>query len=322
MIPTAPTAQVALHAVTTLDGRYRRYKLVHRAAGAAGVPGATGSGGTQGPQRERVVACFNPANDTSASFLLRRPSLHPIYTPAGLPVTEQGAHNYPHHKGVFLTLGKVDNTNVYVDTTHNSGRLEAHEVSSRIEGDALVLDTTIAWLDESDQALIVERRIHRFYAGAQTGYGEHANRIDIDSQLRTPLVAGVAMPKNKHGYFHARVIDAIDEEDGGVVTASNGIAGADAIFETDGYWIDTRGQIGPNGVGIAIMVHPRFGPQPLFARAYGSVALNPFAREGRRLEHDQVYRNVYSVWAYDDPESFDVAQAFDTFARTAVVAPG
>jgi hypothetical protein len=311
-ITTSPEAPAGrdLQAITTIDGRFRRYKIVRRGGDTRPV--------IQGA-RERVVACFNPANDPTASFLLRRPSLHPVYTPAGLPVTEQGAHNYPHHKGVFLTLGKIDNTNVYVDTTHNSGRLEAREVSSRTEGDALVLDTQIVWLDEADRVLIAERRIHRFYAGAQTGYGTQANRIDIDSQLRTPIAAGVDMPKNKHGYFHARVLDAIDEEDGGTVTASNGIAGADAIFETDGYWIDTRGQIGPNSAGIAIMVHPRFGPQPLFARAYGSVALNPFAREGRRLGHGQVYRNVYSVWAYDDPATFDAARAFETFTQTAVI---
>ena len=113
-----------LHAIATLDGRFRRYKIVHD---AADTPVAAED---QQAHRARVVACFNPANDTSASFLLRRPSLHPIYTPAGLPVTEQGAHNYPHHKGVFLTLGKIDNTNVYVDTTHNSGRLGARAVSS------------------------------------------------------------------------------------------------------------------------------------------------------------------------------------------------
>ena len=27
-----------------------------------------------------------------------------IGPPRGLPVTEQGAHNYPHHKGVYLAL--------------------------------------------------------------------------------------------------------------------------------------------------------------------------------------------------------------------------
>jgi hypothetical protein len=313
MTTTAGPSTTVLRTVTTLDGRFRRHKIVRSAPDAPGMHAAPGA------QGERVVACFNPANDTSASFLLRRPSLHPIYTPAGLPVTEQGAHNYPHHKGVFLALGKIDDTNVYVDTTHDSGRLEAREVSTRTEGDALVLDTEIVWLDAADEVLVVERRIHRFYAGAQTGYGERANRVDVDSQLRTPIGAGVAMPKNKHGYFHARVIDAIDEEDGGTVSASNGLTGADAIFESDGYWIDARGQIGPLDVGIAIMVHPRFGPQPLFARTYGSIALNPFARQGRRLEQGQVYRNVYSVWAYDDPGTFDTAQAFDTFARTAVV---
>lgn len=282
-----------IRAIPTLDGRFRRYKIV---------------------QSGRVLACFNPANDPSASFLLLRPSLHPINTPAGLPVTEQGAHNYSHHKGVFLTLGKVNETNVYVDTTQGSGRLMARDVSVAAEGTTLVLDTTIDWLDEAGTVLITERRVHRFSAG------EQATRIDIDSQLRTPLAAGVALPKNKHGYFHCRVIDAIDEEDGGIVRASNGLVGADRIVDTEGYWIDTRGRIGPNAVGVAIMAHPHVGPQPLFARAYGTVALNPFAVVGRHLEHDAVFRTVYSVWAYDRPDEFDVAQAFDTFATTAVLA--
>jgi hypothetical protein len=278
-----------------MDGRFRRHKIV--------------AGG-------RVVACFNPADDPSASFLLRRPSLHPVYTPSGLPVTEQGAHNYPHHKGVFLTLGKVDDTNVYVDTTHNSGRLEARAVTFSQDGAALVMDTAIAWLDERETVLIAERRVHRFSAGVAGGL---ANRIDVDSRLTTPLAAGVDLPRNKHAYFHCRVVDAIDEEDGGTVTASNGRSGADAVVDSDGYWIDTRGRLGPHPVGVAIMVHPRFGPQPLFARAYGTVALNPFAAEGRRLERGAVYRNVYSVWAYDRPAEFDVARAFDDFARTAVI---
>lgn len=281
-----------LRVETTMDGRFRRHKIF------AG---------------ERVVACFNPANDDTASFLLRRPSIHPLYTPAGFPVTEQGAHNYPHHKGVFLTLGTINKTNVYADTTHNTGRLVTREASFAQERDALVMDTTIDWLDEAGTVMIEERRIHRFYATPE------CNRIDVDSQLRTPLADGANLPKNKHAYFHCRVIDAIDEEDGGTVSASNGATGADAVLETEGHWIDTRGAIGPHGVGVTIMVHPHFGPQPLFARAYGTVALNPFYNVGRRLEPGEVYRNVYGVIAYDDPVRFDVARAFERFAETAVV---
>ena len=144
-------------------------------------------------------------------------------------------------------------------------------------------------------------------------------RIDVDSRLQTALPDGVDLPRNKHGYFHARVIDAIDEEDGGTLLASNGQIGADAILETDGSWIACSGHVGPNTVGLAIMAHPAFGQQPLFARAYGTVALNPFLREGRHLAPGDVFRRVYSAWAYDQPEQFDVAVAFETFAATAVL---
>lgn len=281
-----------LHVVKTLDGRYRRYRV---------------------QDGDRLVACYNPADDTTASFLLRRPSLHPVYTPRGLPVTEQGAHNYPHHKGVFLALGKVNDTNVYSDLTHSTGRLTTTAVRVTDDGESVVLDATIDWLDESEAQLVEERRTHRFYPPA---HGGRANRVDVVSELRTLLPDGVALNQDKHGYFHARVIDAIDEEDGGTVTASNGMTGTETLFGTDGYWIDTRGTIGPNAVGLTIMAHPSGGPQPLFTREYGTVALNPFAREGRHLDAGAVYRTVYSVWAYDDPDGFDVTRAYDEFAAT------
>jgi hypothetical protein len=93
---------------------------------------------------------------------------------------------------------------------------------------------------------------------------------------------------------------------------------SDSVFDTDGYWIDCRGRMGPNPVGIAIMAHPRFGEQPLFARPYGTLAHNPFMRQGRHLAPGEVFRRGYSVWAYDCPDGFDAAAAFNLFVNTAV----
>ncbi len=283
-----------LKVVPTIDGRFRRYKIV------------SGNG---------AVVCYNPASEqpTHLDFLLKRPSLHPLYTPSGVPVTEQGAHNYLHHKAVWIALGRVNDVNMYHDYHGRGGRITTRDLTWEESEAALVLTAAIEWIDEEGSVLVEEERIHRVYAS------EQVNRIDIDSRLTTPVEGGVELPKEKHGFFHCRVIDAIDEEDGGSVRASNGVQGADSIFDTDGYWIDTRGNVGANSVGVTIMVHPDFGPQPLFARSYGTVALNPFLREGRWLHKGETYRNVYSVWAYDQSDAFDPEQAFQVFARTAIV---
>jgi hypothetical protein len=37
------------------------------------------------------------------------------------------------------------------------------------------------------------------------------------------------------------------------------------------------------------------------------------------VEHGGAYRTLYSVWANDEPDSFDMAQAFQTLAGTAIV---
>jgi hypothetical protein len=280
----------AIHQVPTVEGRFHRHRI---------------------QCGDRTIACYNPASSDRRDFFQKRPSLHPVYTPSGVPVTEQGAHNFVHHKAIWLALGTVEGVNFYHDATDEGGRLITRELVWH-DDPVPTLAARIEWVAPDGRVLIDERRGHRFYIEDQ------AHRIDVASRLTTPQEGGVALSREKHAYFHCRVLDAIDEEDGGRVRASNGIEGSEAIFNTDGFWIDCRGRVGPNSVGVMIMAHPDTGPQPLFARDYGTIALNPFMREGRHLAPDDRFDSLYSVWAYDEGDSFDCEAAFDAFARTAV----
>lgn len=264
-----------------LTGRFLRYKIVHDG---------------------RCVCCFNPCkSEDSADFVQRRPSIHPLYTPAGLPVTEQGAHNYPHHKGLWIAHGRVDDTNVYADAhVAHLGRIITHECPTRVTADgAAIIDASLYWQSEKHETLLEERRTHVIRVR------KPMTIVRVTSTLSTPRDS-VEIHADKHGYFHARVIDAMDEDDGAKLLADNGKDTAEAIFQTKGRWIDCRGRIGPNACGVLVGAHPDEPLHPLFARSYGTIAVHPFMMESRTIRRGEEVRHEFACVAYD---GHDVAPA-------------
>lgn len=269
------------------EGFYRRYKVL-----------ANG----------RAMFCFNPGvpNRDSLDFAMKRPSIHPLYTPAGFPVSEQGAHNFPHHKGCWIAHGLVNGVNFYHDGP-GGGRILARKVNW-IERDGMgILDVEIEWVDAAGDVVLSERRRHWVRPRAA------ANRIDVRTELSTPQEkAEIAI--EKHAFFHVRAIDALNEDSGSTLRASNGITGAMKIFDTEGNWIDCRRAIGGHKLGVCIMAHPGECPQPLFARPYGTIALNPFFHKPLTLPRGQTWRHTYCVLAYDG--ELDAEASYREFGGT------
>lgn len=258
----------------------------------------------------KLVLCLNHAPPEEAYWLRqRRPSIHPLCTPSGVQVTEQGGHTMPHHKAVWIAHGTVGGVNFYADEGE-VGLIQTREVTFRATAYVAAIDTRILWVAPDGRTLLEEGRRYRVRSGAQ------ANRVDVETVLATPLDA-IDLAQEKHAYFHLRPIDVLSEDQGGVATASNGKTGCDAMYGSEGHWIDLRGKVGPAKVGAIIMGHRDDGPQPLFARSYGTIALNPFLVKGTTLKKGERYRRVYSVTAYDAPESFDRDREYEAFCATA-----
>lgn len=269
------------------EGFYRRYKV-------------TANG--------RTMFCFNPGQPLRdwLDFTLKRPCIHPLYTPSGIPLTEQGAHNFPHHKACWTGHALVNGINFYHDSVYG-GLILARKVDWSEKDGVGILDADIEWVNSAFEVVLNEKRRHWVRPGAQ------ANRIDIRSEITTPLDKA-EFAVEKHAFFHIRVIEAISEGEGGKVRASNGIDVTEKIFKSHGVWIDSRGEIGGRKVGACIMAHPDDGPQPLFARPYGTIALNPFFEKPMTLPRGQTYRRTYSVIAYDG--ELDVEAAYNEFGAT------
>lgn len=272
-----------------VEGLFRRYKL-----------------GCEG----RFVLGFNHAPPEPEYWLRqRRPSIHPLVTPAGVPVTEQGGHTMPHHKAVWIGHGNVGGVNFYADEA-DTGLIRTTSLTFRATAYVAAIDCRLEWVAPDGRVILEESRRHRVRVGAT------ATRVDVETSVATPLPQ-VELHREKHGYFHVRAAELLSEDLGGTVTASNGRTGCAAIYGSDGFWLDTRGTLAGRRVGVVIMGHRDDGPQPLFSRNYGTVSLQPFLNEGRTITRGEAFRRVYSVTAYDEADAFDVPQAWEAFCATA-----
>ena len=265
----------------------------------------------------RPMACLNLDSD-DPRFDLPRPTLHPVYTPDGYPLTEHGAHNFPHQHGIWLSHGSVNRVDFYLDRS-GCGRVEVRSVAIDPLDGGVELRLANHWLDPSGRPLLAEDRSYWFrpllVGAADRGVGgPRAHLIQVSSTLRADF-GRVTLAKTPHAFFGARVIDAIDEDDGGVLRNSLGGVGEAGTNEVAAGWVDCSGTIAGRRVGLTLMVHPSSTAQPIRTRSYGSIMANPFARRGVTLKQGAEFTQTYGVLAHDgDADDIDVDSAFGSFA--------
>jgi hypothetical protein len=263
---------------------------------------------------DRTIACLNPGG-TEPDFFLLRPSLHPVYSPRGVPLTEQGAHNYPHHKGVWIGHGRVNGVNCFSDAP-GSGRIETIAAQPAIRDGRLWLDLELCWVDGAGTPLLTEERRLAILPDVLEGW---MHLIEIESVLiaeRGPVV----LASDKHAYCGVRVLDALDEDDGGILRNSHGQRGAETLMGVVADWVDCSGRVGTQGAGITLMRHPQSPPAPFFTRAYGTVLCNYFYDRSLELPVGGRFRQHFAVATHDgDATTFDPARAYAFFVREAAL---
>jgi len=102
-----------------------------------------------------------------AQQLAPRPYLHPLLTLAGLPITEAGPDDHPHHLGLSLAFSDVNGSNFWGGSTftpHGPEVLPNHgrQVASKWRfGDGLG-EGEVTWLDHHGNELAHEHRSYRY----------------------------------------------------------------------------------------------------------------------------------------------------------------
>ena len=127
---------------------------------------------------ERTVMALNLGGAAKDLFLIR-PCVHPLYTPAGLPVTEMGAHNFPHHKGVWIGHAQVNGVSFFHDLAE-AGWIVPVRVSSDADAERARIDLDLEWRDRRGHGSR-NRDPHACGAArgasARAGHGLHLARL-------------------------------------------------------------------------------------------------------------------------------------------------
>ena len=243
---------------------------------------------------DRTVLALNLGGSAKDLFLMR-PCIHPFYTPDGYPVTEMGAHNFPHHKGVWIGHAKVNEVNFFHDLP-DAGWIVPIEIHTDSADASASIRLALEWRDQRGTVIATETRSHVVHRV------RHAHVLDIVTTLYASH-GSLELGVDNHAWAGCRTIDALDHDDGGQMLDSDGRHGPDAINSNPVRWIDNSGTIGEHPCGIALMAHPDSSPTPVFARFYGTNLLNPTMFEPLHIEAGSSWTFGTRVVAHDGPPS-------------------
>jgi hypothetical protein len=316
----------------------RQHTLLLRAGGlAAGIAGtlaavvltgqAAGAGGRPAPDTEpprvtvdkpgslpRVDVAVDGKPFTSYIWpgTLKKPTLHPITTGAGVVVTrgfppgpgERADH--PHHVGLWFNYGDVNgydfwnhSTAIRGDRLEKMGRVVHHDVTRMDSGKGqAVLRVETRWVTaQNGTPLVDEETTFTFRATA-----DGLRMIDRATHL-TASGQDVRFTDNKEGLLGLRVRRALEDPnekggqfvdaagavtktaplDGagatGIYTSSEGKTGG-AVWGTRGKWTTLSGTVDGRPVTIAMFDHPGNPGFPTYwhARGYGLFAASPLGQ--------------------------------------------
>ena len=242
----------------------------------------------------RPVMALNLGGADKDLFLMR-PCVHPLYTPAGLPVTEMGAHNFPHHKGVWIGHAQVNGVNFFHDLA-DAGWIVPVAVRSDADAESARLDLDLEWRDRRGTVIATEVRRHLVRRAGR------AHLLDMVSTLHASHGA-LELGVDNHAWAGCRLIDALDQDDGGQMRDSEGRQGADAVNGQSVRWVNVHGAIGGHACGAALMAHPPSAPVPTFARFYGTSLLNPTMYEPLAIADGAAWTFGTRIAAYDGSAS-------------------
>ena len=283
----------------------------------------------------RLLTAYNKGNPQYGDFFKAFPNIEPVHTLSGLPVTASGAANFNHHKSVFLGLGRLNGHNFYHDCYPRfaayrpfpSGDIVQVDAQVRGERDAIVLAARNEWVPKVD----VPAPLRQFFAPAEGTDGSEPERvctehrtvrfalapgcytIDVDSEFEA-TDGELHFGQDGHSYLGVRVADAIDEEDGGLVTDSAGRSGCDAINEQVADWVDYSGSTRRARAGHRGHEPPGQPPDPVSGACLRVLRPSPFFATDHRLPSGERLLFRYRVVVHDgDASAVDLPRLFDEF---------
>ncbi len=289
---------------------------------------------TQAPDRIRIEIDGKHFSDFVTSADSTKPYLHPLRTAGGKQITRSypmdlvdgEKRDHPHHRGLWFTHGDVNGWDFWANEKSQKGvgkgrgevrTVKIKELKSGKKNGSL--STVHEWFDGTGKKLITETRTMTFYSDPVL------RTIDFDATLTANEEA--VFGDTKEGFFALRLVRALEEESGGLMTNAQGASSEKSVWGKRSEWVDYAGTLDGEKVGVAILEHPSSPRHPTYwhSRAYGLFAANPFgvrdftrdksANGALTLKQNEAARFRYRVIIHPgDSKTFDAAAAFKKYA--------
>lgn len=254
-----------------------------------------------------------------------RAYVYPLYTPAGFAVTTESPADHPHHNSLWIAsdhlhclvpadAGKIEEYtyNFYVDETFQGrapGRIRETGIEAAEAGDgafrisqALEWVGPVEWAADHGRTVMTERRTLTVRAG------DEAHVIDLRSELAA-TEWDVTLGPTRHAFFNFRVAESMRVVRGGRLSDSDGRLGGGAVTGAAGRWVDYTGPVGGGAVaGIAMGPTAGIGAPTWFATDWGTVTLQPYRHEARRIARGETLAMAVRLVVHDgilDPAGID-----------------
>jgi len=240
----------------------------------------------QSPDRVSVIIDGKPFTEFFVGSEAVKPYLHPLRTASGKIITrsypmetvEGEAKDHPHHRGLWITHGLVNEVDFWANEKNQKGAGKAGRgtiITKRItaveSGKKMgKIGATFEWQEPSGKPLISEQRTMTFYS--------HPTQRWIDFDLTLTALEDVVFGDTKEGMFAMRLTTSLEEKHSGKMHAADGKEGEKAVWGSRSPWVDTAGTVDGEKLGVAILDHPTNPRHPTYwhSRGYGLFAANPF----------------------------------------------
>ncbi len=238
----------------------------------------------------RVFTCYR------AEATQKYPYFYPVIGPgSGLPLTDETALPWPHHRSLFLGCDRVNGGN-YWQASLAEGRIASRGPTVEESGnDRAVIVDHCNWHKPGQPPIMEDAR--RFTITAPT---PHRRIIDADITLTGKVDIHIA--KTNHSFFSLRAARELAPLGGGTLVNAEGQTGEQQTFGQVSRWCGYCGTRLGVTESIVLMDHPGnpFPRSPWFTRDYGFISPTPFFwldERGWRLPAGQSIRVRYRVVA-------------------------
>jgi len=209
---------------------------------------------------ERLIA-FYRAREELPREESPKPCFAPIYTPAGVLVTEYRPADHLWHTGLYFGWVHVNRANLwggpwylpekgrYEHVEHSHG-VQRHDQFTRLAAgaDGIAVDEQLTWIDQDDQPMAAETRSYRIRPLAdRAGY-----RWLIEARIE-PMVEKITMGASRAARYSGLELRMGPPFADAHHCCSEGRQGHESIMGQKARWVSAAGAAGG---GVVMMDHP------------------------------------------------------------------